>query len=87
VASILTELFLAVALWLPRWRWVALVVGIGFHMLIIWTGGAQPGIPDIPFAIFALVTVAPYALFFDFPARHAALPEYLDADKRGRARI
>jgi uncharacterized membrane protein YphA (DoxX/SURF4 family) len=76
VTSILLELFLAVALWLPRWRWLALVAGIGFHMLIIWTGGAQSGIPDIPFAIFALVTVAPYALFFDFPVRQAVGPEY-----------
>jgi hypothetical protein len=72
VVSILTELFLAVALWVPRLRWLALAVGIGFHMMIIWTGGAQPGVPDIPFAIFALVTVAPYALFFDFPPRRVA---------------
>jgi hypothetical protein len=72
VASIMTELFLAVALWVPRLRWLALVVGIGFHTLIIWTGGSQPGVPDIPFAIFALVTVAPYALFFDFPLRRVA---------------
>jgi hypothetical protein len=93
VVSIVTELFLAFALWMPRLRWLALAVGVGFHMLIIWTGGSQPGIPDIPFTIFALVTVAPYALFFDFPARQAALPEYSDPDKpapgaqRGRARI
>jgi hypothetical protein len=72
VVSILVEFFLAIALWLPRWRWLALAVGVGFHMLIIWTGGAQPGIPDIPFAIFGLVTVAPYALFFEFPARRVA---------------
>jgi hypothetical protein len=87
VASILVEVFLAIALWLPRWRWLALAVGVGFHMLIIWTGGGQPGIPDIPFAIFALVTVAPYALFFDFPKRDAAVPEYANADKRARTRI
>jgi hypothetical protein len=72
VVSILTELFLAVALWVPRLRWLALAVGIGFHMVIIWTGGAQPGVPDIPFAIFALVTVAPYALFFEFPSGRVA---------------
>jgi hypothetical protein len=72
VISILTELFLAVALWVPRLRWLALAVGVGFHMVIIWTGGAQPGVPDIPFAIFALVTVAPYALFFDFPPGRVA---------------
>ena len=76
VASILTELFLAIALWVPRLRWLALVVGIGFHMLIIWTGGAQPGVPDIAFAIFALVTVAPYALFFDFPTRRVAMESH-----------
>ena len=72
VASILTELFLSVALWLPRLRWLALPVGIGFHLMIIYTGGATPGEPDIAFAIFALVTVAPYALFFDFPGRRVA---------------
>ncbi len=72
VASILTELFLAIALWVPRLRWFALLVGIGFHLMIIYTGGATPGEPDIAFAIFALVTVAPYALFFDFPARQVA---------------
>jgi hypothetical protein len=87
VASILVEFFLAIALWLPRWRWLALAVGVGFHMLIIWTGGAQPGSPDIPFAIFALVTIAPYALFFNFPARPAAVPEYTNADKRAQTRI
>jgi len=87
VFSILTELFLAAALWIPRLRWLALVVGIAFHLMIIWTGGAQPGVPDIPFAIFALVTVAPYALFFDFPRRHASTPNCPDVDERRRARI
>src|SRR5689334_23135522 len=29
-ASILTEFFLAVALWVPRLRWLALIVGVGF---------------------------------------------------------
>jgi hypothetical protein len=86
VASILTELFLAFALWVPHLRWLALAVGVGFHMLIIWTGGAQPGVPDIAFAIFALVTVAPYTLFFDFPARHSAVSEYANADERRRTR-
>ena len=76
VVSILTELFLAVALWVPRLRWLALAVGVGFHMVIIWTGGAQPGVPDIPFAIFALVTVAPYVLFFDFPPGRVAADSY-----------
>jgi len=85
VASILVELFLAVALWVPRLRWLALAVGIGFHMLIIWTGGSQPGVPDIPFAIFALVTVAPYALFFDFPARPAP-PVTATADNQAQPR-
>jgi hypothetical protein len=74
--SILLEFFLAVALWVPRLRWLALVVGVAFHMAIIWTGGARPGVPDIPFAIFAMVTVAPYALFFDFPRRRVAAQGY-----------
>jgi uncharacterized membrane protein YphA (DoxX/SURF4 family) len=76
VASILTELFLAVALWVPRLRWLALAIGVGFHLMIIYTGGSTPGVPDIPFAIFALVTVAPYVLFFDFPARRVAVEGY-----------
>jgi hypothetical protein len=76
VASILTELFLAVALWVPRLRWLALAIGVGFHLMIIYTGGATPGVPDIPFAIFALVTVAPYVLFFDFPHRRVAVEGY-----------
>ena len=76
VASILTELFLAIALWVPRLRWLALLVGIGFHLMIIYTGGAAPGEPDIAFAIFALVTVAPYALFFDFPTRRVAVDSH-----------
>jgi hypothetical protein len=76
VLSICTELFLAVALWVPRLRWLALAVGVGFHLMIICTGGATPGVPDIPFAIFALVTVAPYALFFDFRARRVAVEGY-----------
>jgi hypothetical protein len=75
-ASILLEFFLAAALWVPRLRWLALVAGVGFHMAIIWTGGAHPGVPDIPFAIFAMVTVAPYALFFDFPHRRVAAQGY-----------
>jgi uncharacterized membrane protein YphA (DoxX/SURF4 family) len=70
--SILTELFLAFALWVPRLRWLAVAVGVGFHMAIIWTGGAVPGVPDIPFTIFAIVTVAPYVLFFPFPRRRVA---------------
>jgi len=75
-ASILTELFLSVALWVPRLRWLALLVGIGFHLMIIYTGGSAPGEPDIAFAIFALVTVAPYALFFDFPTRRVAVDSH-----------
>jgi hypothetical protein len=71
-ASILIELFLSVALWVPRLRWLALLVGIGFHLMIIYTGGTTPGEPDIAFAIFALVTVGPYALFFDFPTPRVA---------------
>jgi hypothetical protein len=81
VASVLTELFLAVALWSPRLRWVALAAGVGFHMAIIWTGGARPGVPNIQFAIFAMVTVAPYALFFDFPPRHRSVSKYLEVDE------
>jgi len=45
VASILTEFFLAVALWVPRLRWLALAVGVGFHMLFYCTVGAPPALP------------------------------------------
>jgi hypothetical protein len=76
VLSILIELFLAFALWVPRLRWLALVVGIGFHMMIIFTGGETPGVPDIPFLIFAMVTIAPYALFFDLAPRRVAAEGY-----------
>jgi uncharacterized membrane protein YphA (DoxX/SURF4 family) len=76
MASILTELFLAFALWVPRLRWLALVVGVGFHIMIIFTGGDTPGVPDIPFLIFALVTIAPYALFFNRAPRRVAAKGY-----------
>ncbi len=32
VTSVAVELFLAVAFWHPRLRWVAVVVGVGFHL-------------------------------------------------------
>jgi hypothetical protein len=76
VLSILTELFLAAALWFPRTRWLALLVGVGFHLMIVFTGGTTPGMPDVPFLIFAVVTVAPYALFFDFLPRRVAAEGY-----------
>ena len=71
VASIATEFFLAFALWFAGWRWLALVAGLGLHLSIIFTGGAAIGVPDVRFTVFALLTVAPYMLFFRFPAPRA----------------
>jgi predicted DCC family thiol-disulfide oxidoreductase YuxK len=56
--AILVEGFLAVALWLPRWRRTAFVVGLILHAgLVVWF---EPG-PKL--AVFGLIALAPYALF------------------------
>jgi hypothetical protein len=69
ILSILTEALLAVGLWFSWSRRYTLVLGIGFHLMIMLTGGPAPGIPDVRFTIFALLTVALYALFFHLPER------------------
>jgi hypothetical protein len=60
VASVLIEVVLAAALWLPRWRRPAAALGVAFHATMIWT-------MSVPFslAIFAAGMLALYALFFD----------------------
>jgi len=58
VATILTELFLAVGLWLRRTRWTAAGVGICLHVSIVWM------LRDpIPLIAFALACVPLFALF------------------------
>ncbi len=66
--SIGVELFLAVALWLPRLRWLALVVGIGLHagMMMLEPGSLFGA---VRLANFALITITPYLLFFPWPQR------------------
>lgn len=62
--AVLTELFLAVALWSPRWRRTAFVVGAGLHVgIAIWF------IPTGQLAIFSLIILAPYLLFLDATPR------------------
>jgi len=76
ILSIVTEFFIAFALWFAFWRWLALLAGLGLHLTIVLTGGATIGVPDIPFTVFALLIVAPYALFFSFPQPRAAVERF-----------
>lgn len=66
--SILAELFLAVALWLPRWRPAAFVVGLAMHL-----GIALFFDPPIQLWIFALMILPMYLLFLDATPRSRAL--------------
>jgi hypothetical protein len=50
-----TELFLAMGLWLPRTRWLALALGIGFHGVIEVTARVEG---------FSWLMLASYGLFF-----------------------
>lgn len=63
VLSIGMELFLAVALWSARWRYGALLVGIGLHGFIVVAGASTP-FAALEFTNFALISLAPYILFF-----------------------
>ena len=60
VVALLSELFLAVALWLPRWRRNAFVVGLGLHAFILLTFQ-----PPLALLVFGLASMAPYVLFLD----------------------
>jgi hypothetical protein len=66
VFSVATEAFLAVALWLPRWRWPAAIIGIGFHVTLVLLL-----IPEVAvqLAVFAVATLALYLLFFNLADR------------------
>lgn len=65
-ASVATEFFLAGALWLPAFRRLAVVVGVGLHfgMILLVSQKDPTGI-----IVFALATVPPYLLFFDWNKR------------------
>lgn len=63
ILSIGMELFLAIALWSARWRCVALLVGSGLHGFIV-IGGASTPFAALQLANFALISMAPYLLFF-----------------------
>lgn len=68
VLSILTELFIAICLWLPRWRRTAFVVGLGLHFVIaIWLD------PPIQLWIFGLMILPTYLLFLNAPLRGHAV--------------
>lgn len=58
--SILSELFLAVALWLPRWRPAGFVLGLGMHL-----GIALFFDPPFQLWIFALMILPTYLLFLN----------------------
>jgi hypothetical protein len=60
VGSVLVEGYLAAGFWLRRhWRWLALALGIGFHIAIVATMRARVGL-----TVFSLEMFALYALFF-----------------------
>ncbi len=68
ILSILAEGFVAIGLWLPRWRAAALVVGLGLHLTIaIWFD------PPIQLLIFGLMILPAYLLFVDTRPRSRAL--------------
>lgn len=62
VASILTEIFLALAFWSPRWRTSAVVIGIGFHITILLTMHTAEFLGLLGFALCMFVV---YPLFCD----------------------
>ena len=58
--AICSEAFLAFALWIPRWRPAALVVGLGLHLFI-----AGFLVPTGPLFVFSLLMLPLYLLFLD----------------------
>jgi hypothetical protein len=61
VLSIVVEVFIAVGLWSPRLRAVAMALGVGFHLLVIGLLGSS----RLALGIFALDMFAIYVLFVD----------------------
>lgn len=64
VFAIATEAFLAVAFWFPRARWVALIIGVGFHMgmLVAMTEGPSS---LLRLAVFGFLMIILYIPFFE----------------------
>lgn len=67
VSSIVFELWLAGALWSPRWRSRAVSVGVLFHVGLALSLTSEV---SVQLAVFALLMMSLYVLFFD----HAAHP-------------
>lgn len=66
--AIMAEAFVAIALWLPRWRQAAFLVGFGLHLAIaIWFD------PPVQLLIFGLIILPTYVLFLDAKPRSHAL--------------
>ncbi|MDQ3689001.1 MAG: HTTM domain-containing protein [Chloroflexota bacterium] len=64
VLSIIAEIGLAAALWLPHWRRTAFVVGFALHFgIAAWFD------PTLPLLIFAIIALTPYLLFLDLEPR------------------
>lgn len=63
-ASIGVELFIALALWLPRARWGALLAGIVLHGSIVFSMGWPNPLFMFQLTVFAVTIMAPYLLFF-----------------------
>lgn len=64
IATITTEVFLAVALWIPRLRLIAIVAGLGLHVSIV------VGLTDQTLVLiaFGAATLATYWLFLSRPS-------------------
>lgn len=60
--AILVEMFLAAALWSPRWRPVAVAVGVLFHLSIVLFVG-----PVLELVVFALIMFALYLIHLEDP--------------------
>ena len=58
--SVGLELLLPVALWMPRLRWVALALGVGFHVVVGVTMNIK---------VFSIAMIASYILFLPQPSR------------------
>lgn len=62
IVSILTEMFLALAFWSPRYRYSAIFIGIAFHVVIALTFPMRTG---FPLAIFGIMMFATYLQFIN----------------------
>lgn len=63
VATIVTEIFLAIALWIPRVRVLAVMVGVGLHAGIV----LGLGDPNLVLSAFAAASISSYWLFLSRP--------------------